>query len=201
MACLWIPKVCSFFETGTVLLIARGAVPVAFYVLFHEERTVNREVSWRWRGVLILAVVAMAGCGRGPLGDEDLIKAANRSNIHRLTNLYSAFADQNRGVGPKDEKQFRGFVAKVPQEQLARMGIDGAALDSLFLNERDSQPFEIKYGQKKPDGRGQTQGGSGKVPDVAVVLESAGVNGVRQAGFLGTRVVKNIDGGGIAKNE
>jgi len=162
---------------------------------------VNREMAWRWRDVLVVAVVALAGCGRGPLGDEDLIKAANPSNIHRLTNLYSAFADQNRGVGPKDEKQFRGFIAKLPQERLARMGIDGAALDSLFVSERDSQPFEIKYGQKKLDGRGQTQGGSGAVPEVAVVLETAGVNGVRQAGFLGTRAVKSIDRGGIAKNE
>ena len=161
----------------------------------------NREMVWRWRDVLVLAVVALAGCGRGPLGDEDLIKAANRSNIHRLTNLYSAFADQNRGVGPKDEKQFRGFVSKLSPERLDRMGINGAALDSLFVSERDSQPFEIKYGQKKPDGRSQTQGGGGAVPEVAVVLETAGVNGVRQAGFLGTRAVKSIDSGGIAKNE
>ena len=160
----------------------------------------NGEVSWRWRGVLIMAVVAMAGCGRGPLGDEELIKAANPSNIHRLTNLYSAFADQNRGVGPKDEKQFRGFVAKLPPERLARMGIDGAALDTLFSSERDAQPFEIKYGQKKPDGRGQTQGG-GAVPELAVVLETTGVDGVRQVGFLGTRVVKSIDSAGIAKTK
>jgi len=162
---------------------------------------VHREVSWRWRGVLILAVVAMAGCGRGPLGDEDLIKAANRSNIQRLTNLYSAFADQNRGVGPKDEKQFRGFLAKLSQERLARMGIDGAALDALFSSDRDAQPFEIKYGQKKPDGRGQTQGGGGAVPEVAVVLETVGIDGVRQVGFLGTRAVKSIDSAGIAKNK
>ena len=161
----------------------------------------HREVSWRWRGVLILAVVAMAGCGRGPLGDEDLIKAANRSNIQRLTNLYSAFADQNRGVGPKDEKQFRGFLAKLSQERLARMGIDGAALDALFSSDRDAQPFEIKYGQKKPDGRGQTQGGGGAVPEVAVVLETVGIDGVRQVGFLGTRAVKSIDSAGIAKNK
>jgi len=158
-------------------------------------------MAWRWRDVLVVAVVALAGCGRGPLGDEDLIKAANPSNIHRLTNLYSVFADQNRGVGPKDEKQFRGFIAKLSQEQLARMGIDGAALDSLFLSERDSQPFEIKYGQKKPDGRGQTQGGSGTVPEVAVIVETVGVNGVRQAGFLGTRAVKSIDSVDIAKNK
>ena len=160
----------------------------------------DRTIAW-CRLVLIGGLMAVAGCGQTPGDAESLIQAENADNIHRLTNLYSAFTDQNRGVGPKDEKQFRDFIPKLGPERLKRMGIEATALDALFVSERDSKPFEIRYRQKRPDSRSQRQGAGGGAAEVPVILEEVGVKGVRQVGFLGTRVVKSLESSQIARSE
>jgi len=133
------------------------------------------------------------GCSSNSADGEALIKAANASNVHRLTNLYSLFALQHRGQGPKDEKEFRDFIAAMGPERLGRMGIKPEAIEALFSSERDSQPFIIRYERKGSDAS------SAGIPAEfagAVVLEAKGIDGTRQAGFVdarGTRQVKSLD--------
>lgn len=152
-----------------------------------------------WRCLALGMMFGAVGCGSPTTTEEGLLRASNPSNIHRLTNLYSAFADQQRGFGPKDEKQFREFIVKMGPERLGRMGIDASAIDSLFTSERDGQPFVIAYRQKKPGVRGSGQGGEGGVAEIAVVREAVGQGGTRQVGFLGTRAVKSLGESEVAQ--
>lgn len=138
----------------------------------------------------------LSGCGgQGPAGDEQ-IRDANSSNVHRLTNLYASFAEQNRGFGPEDEEQFRLFISQMGDDRLDRMGVNPADLDGLFVSERDDQPFTIRYRRERPDSRAAGQRGGDQRSlssnEVAIVLEAVGVDGIRQVGFLGTRAVKEM---------
>jgi hypothetical protein len=150
--------------------------------------------------LLVCAGFVVAGCSKSAVTEEGRLQASNPSNIYRLTNLYSSFADQHRGVGPKDEKQFREFIEKMGAERLGRIGVDVSALDSLFSSERDGQPFVITYRQKKADVHGPAAGGKdGGVAEIAIVREAVGQDGLRQVGFLGTRAVKSLDESAIAQ--
>lgn len=149
-----------------------------------------------WCRIVIAAGLGLPGCGRSIPDEDELIRAANSSNVHRLTNLYASFADRNRGVGPRDERQFREFIPTLGPDRLARMGVAVDDLDALFVSERDGKPFTIKYRSRRPETRGLGQGPAGQAParptEVAVVLEAVGVGGVRQVGFLGTRAVRGV---------
>lgn len=139
-----------------------------------------------WFACLAIAAGMVAGCGSESPDGSERLKAANPSNIHRLTNLYSMFSLQNRGRSPKDEKEFRAFILAMGPERLGRMGIKTDAIDGLFTSERDSQPFTILYGSDAGGSRSQDKGG------LAVVMESKGAAGKRQVGFLGTRSTREV---------
>lgn len=141
----------------------------------------------------MFGAAVLTGCGDGSETAEARLKAVNPSNIFRLTNLYTAFAREHGGVGPKDEKEFRDFIVGIGPERLGRIGVDPNAIDALFTSERDSQPFIIHYGKSGQDSRSGGPADKGGVKGVAVVLEKTGVDGMRKAGFLGTREVKDLD--------
>lgn len=157
-----------------------------------------RPLVWQWL-LVVCAGYGVVGCSNPAVTEEGRLQASNPSNIYRLTNLYSSFADQHRGLGPKDEKQFREFIEKMGAERLGRIGVDASALDSLFSSERDGQPFVITYRQKKPEVRGPAPNGKAGSTEIAIVREAVGQDGLRQVGFLGTRAVKSLDESAIAQ--
>lgn len=140
-----------------------------------------------------LCAVVVAGCGEGSDPGAARLKAVNPSNIFRLTNLYTAYAREHGGVGPKDEKAFRDYIVGIGPERLGRIGVDPNALDALFTSERDSKPFIIHYERSGQDTRSAGPAEKGGTTGVAVILEATGVDGKRQVGFLGTREVKDLD--------
>lgn len=143
--------------------------------------------------LIALSAAVLSGCGNSDTEGEARLKSANPTNIHRLTNLYSLFAQQNGGCGPKDEKQFREFIGSIGPERLGRIGIDANGIDAVFTSERDSKPFIIRYASKAQESRDASPAEKGGAGGTAVVLEAEGVDGKRQVGFLGTRQVKTLD--------
>lgn len=138
-------------------------------------------------------VCSLPGCSSNSADGEAVLRAANSSNVQRLTNLYAAFSRQNRGRGPKDESEFRAFITAMGPERLERMGIKADAIDALFSSERDSQPLVIRYDRKASD---EPAAGLLAKYAGAVVLEAKGAGGTRQAGFIdarGSREVKSLD--------
>jgi len=130
--------------------------------------------------LLVVALVAMPGCG-GRNSDDAMIKDANKRNIQRLTNLYTRHQMQNSSRGPKNEQEFKKYIQGVDSATLKKMGIDPADIDSLFVSDRDQQPFEIRYGIAA----------SFRGDPVGLIFEKQGVNGVRQVG-LSTIAVKDV---------
>jgi hypothetical protein len=115
----------------------------------------------------------LVGCGRG-LDSDAALARVNSTNIQRLANLYLTFQMKNDWRGPADETEFKQFISSYNPKKLNRIGIDPAALDELFLNERDGEPFKIRYGVA----------GSAMGSSQPVVFESVGVGGKRLVGFL-----------------
>jgi hypothetical protein len=129
------------------------------------------------------AFAFQAGCGSGTNPDNALAKA-NEMNLQRVSNLYLSYQTANNWVGPADEAKFKEYVKTLSPEKLARIGIDPAAIDQIFISERDSMPFTIRYsvvgnmmGSREP-----------------VVFETEGVGGKRMVGFLDMSV-REVDAG------
>jgi hypothetical protein len=120
-----------------------------------------------------LLVGVSFGC-RFEIDPNAAIAKANETNIQRLANLYFTFQMKNRWQGPKDEEQFKKFLKSYSRDKLTRIGINPDSIDELFVNERDGEPFKIRYSV-----RGSAMGSS-----EPVVFESTGVDGARMVGFL-----------------
>ena len=129
----------------------------------------------------ILAGGFLAGCGKGA-SPESAIAAANQQNIQRLANLYFAYQMKHEWQGPRDEQAFQQFLRGYNPNKLTRIGVDPNAIDELFINERDNQPFKIRYGV-----RGSAMGSS-----EPVIFEAEGVGGRRMVGFL-NMVQREVD--------
>jgi hypothetical protein len=123
--------------------------------------------------VFVGVMVLLAGCSRG-VDPADAVAEMNSNNIQRLANLYLAYQTENGWVGPPDEAKFKDFIRGLSQAQLTRIGVDPAQIDSVFISDRDSQPFKIRYKVV-----GNMMGSS-----EPVVFEAEGVGGQRMVGFL-----------------
>jgi hypothetical protein len=107
------------------------------------------------------------------------IAAANKFNIQKLTNCYSAFQVNSYGMGPKDDNEFKRFIKNdMGDYHLKLMNINPSNIDAIFVSERDHLPFNVKYGIK---------GGPGIVD--AVVFEQKGTGGLRQVGINGATIM------------
>ena len=123
--------------------------------------------------LLAVAFVSLAGCRRDSAGA--MIAANNDTNAKRLGTLYGFFQLRNELRGPRDEAEFRAFIAAQDPGRLALAGVSPARLDDLFRGERDRLPFKIRYGVDT-----RVRG-----PALPVVFEQVGRDGRRQVGFTG----------------
>jgi hypothetical protein len=120
-----------------------------------------------------LLVAMVAGCSRGMDKDAALAQA-NSKNSQRLANLYLAYQSDNEWRGPADEAKFKAYLHAFDPARLQRVGVNPQDIDALFISERDSQPYKIRYGV-----RGSAMGSS-----EPVIFESAGVDGKYEVALL-----------------
>lgn len=132
------------------------------------------------RAMLVPAVLCAGGClpGCRDQGGRAMIAANNDTNLKRLGTLYGFFQLRNDFRGPRDEAEFRAFIAAQDASRLALAGISVASIDTLFVSERDRLPFRIRYGVDT-----RVRG-----PALPVVFEQEGRQGRRQVGFTGGAV-------------
>jgi hypothetical protein len=135
----------------------------------HSSRILQRA---RVAGLCALLAVA-AGCG-GDDGGKSALAQFNSNSMQRLANLYFTFQLENDFRGPKDEAEFKKFIAGIPAAKLTLVGVDPNALDVLFVSPRDEQPYKIRYGVK----------GSAMGSSEPVIFEATGVDGKREVGLL-----------------
>lgn len=123
--------------------------------------------------IVFAASLTMIGCFGGN-SVEDELAGLNRNNIKRLVNLYFTYQQQNNWEGPENEESFKAFVREYSPRKLERIGIDPAKTDDLFVNERDGEPFKIRFGVT----------GSMMGCNKPVIFESVGIDGKKMVGFL-----------------
>ncbi len=144
---------------------------------------INRFRSWK-SFILVVGLLSLSlslgGCGG--YTPESALRDANRTNIQRLANLYTQYQFSNKFKGPADEATFREFIQGPGRESLEKMGITLTSVDDLFINERDGEPFNIRYGVPT-----STRGS--KEP---VIFESEGKGGKRMVAFL-NMVQREVD--------
>ncbi|MEL7498371.1 MAG: hypothetical protein AAFN77_12235 [Planctomycetota bacterium] len=121
--------------------------------------------------LMLACAILFAGCSSS--NPEDMIAAANNSNVKRLATLYTFFHQRNKNRGPKDEAEFKDFIAKQDQARLAKANVNFESLEELFVSERDGEPFVIRY-KVNTRVRG---------PSLPVIFEKLGVDGQYQVGF------------------
>lgn len=133
---------------------------------------------------LIMAIVVIAvGCGPSRPDPKSLIAAVNNANGKRLANLYAIHQSRYMGNGPRDKKAFEKFISQeMTPAELDGTGVDQKSLDTLFVSERDGQPFFIRYGVKSPEP-------SSPAVNLAVIFESKGVNGSVAVYMTGPKMV------------
>lgn len=132
-------------------------------------------ISLRWLkglALLLTVVVLLPGCGNSN-DPKSMIRDANDSNVKRLATMYSFFHLKNNFKGPQNEEELRGFIEAQDPKRLSLADIDASKMDELFVSERDQQSFVIRYGVDTVI-RG---------PELPVVFEAEGVDGMRQVGF------------------
>lgn len=141
-----------------------------------------RLVSWTATLVALLLIVSVSGCG-GRVDSDAGIREANKTNIQRLTNLYSRHQLFHAGKGPADEQAFRKYITGLDAETLKKISVDPANLDQLFKSERDGQTFKVVYNVM-----GSTRGSND-----AIVFEQTGKDGVKEVGFTSLTIKKLTD--------
>jgi len=94
---------------------------------------------------LLVAGLLSSGCARDK-SPESIMAAKNSRNIEKLTTLYWAFQQDNNWRGPEDEATFKSWILNYPPRKLKRIGIDPTNTTEIFVNERDGEPFKIRYG-------------------------------------------------------
>jgi hypothetical protein len=116
---------------------------------------------WSRIGILILVVLGGAAAGCRPSPEEmikDAFKQEFRENGRRVAVMYARFMGAPKGPvrgpndfkGPADEAELRSFMASMPANSLAELGITDPQAAGLFVSERDGKPFRIRYGLTGP---------------------------------------------------
>lgn len=95
--------------------------------------------------VLFLGVFLYFTVFRGPSTGTTDPEAKLR--LERLFAVYKKYADEHKdGKGPPNEKVFKDYIAKLPQEDKAALKIGEDIDASLLTNPRDNQKYEVRYG-------------------------------------------------------
>lgn len=124
--------------------------------------------AWnRLRCVVLLWIFAMpfqSGCESHTSG---VTQTDTKTRIERLFNLYKSYIEAKKKA-PLNEQALKEHAKTLTEQQLDDLLI-GRDLESVFVSDRDKEPFQIAYGQMIK---------SGGEP-VAIIHEKTGMNGMR----------------------
>lgn len=130
-------------------------------------------------GLVLVSMVLSCGCGESRNSADDIRNSWNNTNMERLISLYIQHQRSHIWRGPADEAKFKEYIRSLDEGSLASFRIEADKLDDLFINERDSEPFEIRYKLK----------GSARSPRLPIVFERTGVDGIRKVGFNAKKII------------
>jgi hypothetical protein len=120
--------------------------------------------------LLLVALCAawLAGCSDRAAKQE----AIERDNIRTLARLYGQYMSSHRGKSPASEADFKKYILSRKDELAAEQITD---IDSLFVSNRDSQPYTVVYNMAPAKSMTPT----GRI----VAYEKQGVEGKRMVAY------------------
>ncbi len=121
----------------------------------------------------LFALVTLTGCGPDPLASTTAVR------LRGLANMYLTYA-ASKGGGPPSEDAFKKYLRGADAIQLQMANIDPKQIDTVFVSERDKQPFVIVY--NKPISRI-----SGDTTEV-IAYEKTGQSGKHLIAYLNAKV-------------
>jgi hypothetical protein len=130
----------------------------------------------------LFSLFALPGCG------SDELESPTAAKLRTISNLYLTYAIGKNGQGPESEEGFKKYLRGLTDDILVPAGVDRKEIDSLFISERDGQPFVVLYGLK-------ITGISGKSGSV-LAHEKTGKNGKRLVALSNTKV-EHVDESGF----
>ena len=90
---------------------------------------------------LLCALAIMLGCS-----GSDALNSPTADRLKKLSTMYLDYAVQGNGGGPASEDVLKKHIRNSDGRTLQANGIDKNEIDSLFISERDQQPFVVIYG-------------------------------------------------------
>lgn len=123
--------------------------------------------------IVLFIVCIMCAPFVGCTGDRvaSQVAAVSKTNLQKLSNIYSLYVVRNGYRGPKDEEAFRDFLENDPsiEKNIGYMGIGRDDFDKISISDRDNERLLVRYGLKLPP----------MSPKQPQVLETVGVDGMR----------------------
>ncbi len=119
--------------------------------------------------IICVALAASSGCTGNRVASQ--VAAVSKTNLQKLSNIYSLYVARNGYRGPKDEETFRDFLENDPsiEKNIGYMGVGRDDFDKISISERDNEPMLVRYGLRLPP----------MSPKKPQVLETVGVDGMR----------------------
>ena len=119
--------------------------------------------------IICVTLALFSGCTGDRVASQ--VAAVSKTNLQKLSNIYSLYVVRNGYKGPKDEETFRDFLENDPsiEKNIGYMGIERADFDKISISDRDNEPLLVRYGLKLPP----------MSPKQPQVLETVGVDGIR----------------------
>ena len=119
--------------------------------------------------IICVTLALFSGCTGDRVASQ--VAAVSKTNLQKLSNIYSLYVVRNGYKGPKDEETFRDFLENDPsiEKNIGYMGVGRDDFDKISISDRDNEPLLVRYGLKLPP----------MSPKQPQVLETVGVDGIR----------------------
>jgi hypothetical protein len=131
-------QICTFRHCGCLLRGRRGSVKIVASMVSHLRFAVLALVS--------TSLVAVVGCGNDGTSVGNVDSDA-RTLLRLLANEYGEFMNAHDGRIPRDEAEFRKFLA--PRTNTVAAGIQFGTIEELLSSPRDKQPLVIVTGTRR----------------------------------------------------
>jgi len=97
-------------------------------------------VWWPTRVSVLLMMLAISGCG------SDELNSSTAAKLKGLATIYLDYAVAKKGQGPSSEEVLKKHLRSLPDFVLKMNGIDPSSPESVFVYDRDKEPFVVLYG-------------------------------------------------------
>src|SRR5262245_42090690 len=117
-----------------------------------EDEEGKRSPLWhlRWAIPTAAAVLLLGLWAFGVFSPSPVVKPSSdpeaKLKLERLFMSYRAYCDRNQKGAPS-EQALKEFLQKQPPEEKSALNLPDN-LDELFVNPRDGQKYEVKWGTK-----------------------------------------------------